>query len=149
MIINLAPLLVTIFISTSTAVEQIFYVLPDNSTNSSCLFQPCATLSQYLLDNNGSLPVVSNVEYHFLPGEHHVPTGMFLRYLHNVTMTGYQSSFTISSAVIISSLQSYIKVCDSINVCIKGLVFKKQGVIKTFSNDYNDLYNLAYTNCFS
>ena len=32
----------------------------------------CATLSQCLLDN-GTLPVVSNVEYHFLPGDHHVP----------------------------------------------------------------------------
>ena len=147
---NLALLLVTASISASTAWEQIFYVLPDNSTNTSCLFQPCATLSQYLLDNNGSLPVVSNVEYHFLPGEHYVPTDMFLQHLHNVTMTGYQSSFSISSSVIISSLQSYIQVSDSINVSIKGLVFKKHGVIKTFSNDYNlDLYNLAYENCFS
>ena len=110
MIMNLALLLVTTFILASTAVEQIFYVLPDNSTNTSCLFQPCATLSQYLLDNNGSVPVMSNVEYHFLPGEHYVPTDLFLQHLHNVTMTGYQSSFTISSAVIISSLQSYMRV---------------------------------------
>jgi len=43
-----------------------FFVLPDDSTNVSCPSQPCATLSQYLLDNNGTLPVVSNVEYHFL-----------------------------------------------------------------------------------
>ena len=148
---NLALLLVTAFISASTAVEQIFYVLPDNSTNGSCRFQPCATLSQYLLDNNGSLPVVSNVEYHFLLGEHRVPTDMSLQYLHNVTMTGYQSSFTISSAVIMSSLQSYIQVSDSINISIKGLVFKKHSVINTFSKDINlHLYNLAYyTNCFS
>ena len=150
MIMNLALLLVTTFILASTAVEQMLYVLPDNSTNASCLFQPCATLSQYLLDNNGSLPVVSNVEYHFLPGEHYVPTDMFLQHLHNVTLTGYQSSFTILSSVIISSLQSYIKVYDSINVSIKGLVFKKHGVIKTFSNEVNlNLYNLAYANCFS
>jgi len=50
---------------------EIFYVLPDNSTNGSCPSQPCATLSQYLMDNNGTLPVVSNVEYHF-PGEHQI-----------------------------------------------------------------------------
>ena len=149
---NLTLLLVTTFISSSTAVKQIFYVLPDNSTNTSCLFQPCATLSQYLLDNNGSLPVMSNVEYHFLPwpGKHYVPTDLFLQHLHNVTMTGYQSSFTISSAVIISSLQSYMQVFNSINISIKGLVFKKHSVIKTFSNDYNlDLYNLVFINCFS
>ena len=56
----------------------VLHVLPDNSsTNASCPSQqPCATLSQYLLDN-GTLPVVSNVEYHFLPGEHHVPANMY------------------------------------------------------------------------
>ena len=63
-------LAIQIWISTAT---EILYVLPDNSANAvSCPSQPCATLSQYLLDN-GTLPVVSNVEYHFLPGEHHVP----------------------------------------------------------------------------
>ena len=60
----------------STA-TKLFYVLPDNSTTASCPSQPCATLSQYWLPN-GTLPVVSNVEYHFLPGEHHVPTSMVL-----------------------------------------------------------------------
>ena len=67
-VIILFLFLVTILISVPTAAQQVFYVSPDNSTNTSCPFQPCATLSQYLLDNNGSLPVVSNVEYHFLPG---------------------------------------------------------------------------------
>ena len=43
-----------------------------------CPSQPCATLSQYWSDN-GTLPVVSNVEYHFLPGEHHVPANMILQ----------------------------------------------------------------------
>ena len=57
-------------ISICTATE-ILYVLPDNVSDVNCPSQPCATLGQYLLDN-GSLPVLSNVEYHFLPGEHHV-----------------------------------------------------------------------------
>ena len=58
--------------------SQILYVLPDNSTNAAgCPSQPCDTLSQYLLDN-GTLPFVSNVEYHFLPGEHLVPANMIL-----------------------------------------------------------------------
>ena len=52
---------------TSTATE-IFYVLPDNSPNISCLPHQCATFSQYLLDNDGTLPVTSNFEYHLLPG---------------------------------------------------------------------------------
>ena len=63
-----------VWISTAT---EVLYALPDNSTNVSCPSQPCATLSQYLLDN-GTLPVVSNVEYHFLPGEHHIPANMTL-----------------------------------------------------------------------
>ena len=57
-------------ISTCTA-TKILYVLPDNVSDVNCPSQPCATLGQYLLDN-GSLPVLSNVEYYFLPGEHHV-----------------------------------------------------------------------------
>ena len=62
---------------------EILYVVPDNSTNTvSCLY---ATLSQYLLDN-GTLPVVSNVEYHFLPGEHHVPVNLTLQNLHNFSI---------------------------------------------------------------
>ena len=58
-------ILTTVEICMSTATE-IFYVLPDNSSNNSCPSQPCAILSQYWL-HNGTLPVVSNVEYHFLP----------------------------------------------------------------------------------
>ena len=69
-----------IWLSTAT---EILHVLPDHSTNAvSCPSQPCATLSQYVLDN-GTLPVVSNVEYHFLPGEHHVPANTILQNLYN------------------------------------------------------------------
>ena len=67
-------LILEICVSTST---EILYVLPDNSNNVSCPSQPCAMLSQYMLEN-GTLPVISNVEYHFLPGDHHVPANMVL-----------------------------------------------------------------------
>ena len=40
---------------------RVYYVLPDNSTNSSCPLQPCATLSKYLSD--GLMSAVSNIEY--------------------------------------------------------------------------------------
>ena len=56
-------------ISACTAIK-ILYVLPDNVSDVNCPSQPCATLDQYLLDN-GSLSVLSDVEYYFLPGEHH------------------------------------------------------------------------------
>ena len=77
-------LAIQIWNSTTT---DILYILPDNSTNAvSCPSKPCATLSQYLLDN-GTLPVVSNVEYHFLPGEHHVPANMTLQDLHGFQLS--------------------------------------------------------------
>ena len=67
----------------ASAAIEILYVLPDNSTSAvSCPSHPCATLSKYVLDN-GTLPVVSNVKYYFLPGEHHVPANLILQNLHN------------------------------------------------------------------
>ena len=138
-------LLVTTFISNCTAIHQVFYVLPDNSTNASCSFQPCATLSQYFMDNNGSLPVLSNVEYHFLPGEHHIPTEITLWYLQNFTIIGSQSSTTVFTA----HAQSNIKVFDSVNVSIINVVFKKHDMDKLLNEFLFDLYNLVFTNCFS
>ena len=137
--------------STSIATYQIFYVLPDNSTNISCPFQPCATLSQYWMDNNGSLPIVSNVEYHFLPGEHHLPTDMILQYLHNFAVLGSKYVYSLSiSTVFINSLQSYLKVLDSVNVTIKNVIFKRpQMGSYLYTNDNFDLYNLAFKNCSS
>ena len=93
-ILVLSIFLATIEIYISTATE-ILYVLPDNSTNAvSCPSQTCATLSQYVLDD-GTLPVESNVEYHFLPGEHHVPANMILRNLHNFSITGIFSNLSL------------------------------------------------------
>lgn len=66
---------------------NILYVIPDNSTNATnCVSYSCATLSQYLLDN--TLPVVSNVQYYFLPGEHQVPANMVLQNLQNFSIIG-------------------------------------------------------------
>ena len=144
-VIILFLLLETTLISRPSATLQVFYVSPDNSTNTSCPFQPCATLSQYLLDNNGSLPVVSNVEYHFLSGEHHIPMIITLQYLHNFTITGSQRCTSVS-AVIISNLQAYIKIFDSENVTIRNVIFKMHdlGIILD-----NILYNLFLNNCYS
>ena len=67
---------------------KVFYVLPDDSFNASCSFQPCHTLDKYLLINNGKLPIKTNVEYRFLPGEHHVPVNMVLTNLNNFSIIG-------------------------------------------------------------
>ena len=117
-------LAIKIWISTAT---ELLYVSPDNSINFvSCPSQPCATLSQYMLDN-GTLPVVSNVEYHFLPGEHHVPANMILQSLQNVSMIGTVSKPS-PLAVLVSvdcSQLNIIKIINSYNVTIANLMFKQ------------------------
>ena len=112
------------WISKCTATE-VLYVLPDNSTNVSCPSQPCATLSQYLL-GNGTLPVMSNVEYHFLPGEHHVPANITLQDLDNFTIIG-DFSATSSQIVLVASTQaSYImNIINSYNITIANVMFKQ------------------------
>ena len=112
------------WISTAT---ELLYVLPDNSTNVvSCPSQPCATLSQYVLDN-GTLPVVSNVEYHFLPGEHHVPANMTLQSLYNFSMIGTVSKPSPLAVLVLADCsQSYIiKIIDSYNVTIANVMLKQ------------------------
>ena len=110
---------------------RILYVLPDNSTNASCPYQPCATLSEYLLDN-GTLPVVSNVQYYFLPGEHHVPANMLLQDLCNFSIIGTVKESPLP-VVLVGCLQSYvINVTNSYNVII-GNVMLKQCTDQTIS----------------
>ena len=66
---------------------KVYYVLPDNISPVHCPSQPCATLSQYLQDNS-TLSFVSDVEYHFLPGEHRVTTNMMIQHVENVLLSG-------------------------------------------------------------
>ena len=107
----------------STA-TKIFYVLSDNSTNATCSSQPCTTLSQYLSDD-GTLPVVANVEYHFLPGKHHVPDNMVLKSLHNFSIVGIVSNAS-SPVVLVGCFHSYvIKIYTSHYVNIRNIMFKR------------------------
>ena len=145
-------LLVTTFILASTNAYEVFYVLPDDSADANCLFTPCATLSQYLMDNNGSLPVVSNVEYHFLSGKHRLPANMILQYLHNFTITG-SSSDTSLSIILAGDLfwLSNIKILNSVNITIKKVVFKTlDEFVELISGcHFMDMYyNVVFENCF-
>ena len=106
-------------ISTCTATE-ILFVLPDNVSDVNCPSQPCATLGQYLLDN-GSLPVLSDVEYQFLPGEHHVVNIINVHDAFNFSLIG----FGLSPAKLVCRPQSYIGVFFSFNVTIENLVFNQ------------------------
>ena len=107
-----------------------------------------SNLVLHLLDNNGSLPVVSDVEYHFLPGDYYTPTYLTLNYLCNFSIVG---SKTLST-VFIGSVPSYVEILDSVNVTITNIVFKRQD-IHFATNEHvsksHFTYNLAFTNCFS
>ena len=134
---------VEIYVSTST---EILYVLPDKSTNSSCLTQPCATLSQYVLDN-GTLPVVSNVEYHFLPGEHYVPANMKLQNLYNFSIIGNVSE-TSHPVVLVGCSQPYvIIITNSHFVNINTVMFKHCNVLPVIKK--LKITNLKVFCCFS
>ena len=132
-----------IWISTTT---EILYVLPDNSTSAvmiSCPSQPCATLNQYVLDN-GTLPVVSNVEYHFLPGEHYVPANITLQNLHNFSIIGIVDK-AISSVVLVGCSQSYvINIIYSHFVTISNVEFKQCGLLSEYV-----MTNVKLSCCFS
>ena len=128
--------------SISTATE-VLYVLPDILTNAvSCPSQPCATLSQYVLDN-GTLPVVSNVEYRFLPGEHHVPANMTLHNLHNFSVIGIVSKPSPLAVLVLADCsQSYIiNIIDSYNVTIANVMLKQC--------NHPQLSNLLISLCYS
>ena len=140
-------ILTTVEICISTASEM-YYVLSDDSTNASCPSQPCATLSQYWL-HNGTLPVVSNVEYHFLPGEHHVPANMVLENLHNFSMIGIVSNSSSPVVLVCSHAQSnVIDIINSHFVIIKNVWFKHYDNITLFNKTV--VYtNLKISCCFS
>ena len=105
-------------ISTCAATE-ILYVLPDNVSDVNCPSQPCATLGQYLLDN-GSLPVLSDVEYHFLPGEHHVVNVINVEKAFNFSLIGLSPAKLVCRSPVY-----YVSVLYSYNVTIRNLVFNQ------------------------
>ena len=106
-------------ISTCTAAKTLF-VLPDNVSDVNCPSQPCAPLGQYLLDN-GSLPVLSNVVYYFLPGEHSIHGGINLMKVHNFSFIGFGSS----PAKFVCRSLSYVGVFYSYNVTIRNIEFSQ------------------------
>ena len=127
--------------------SKVLYILPDNSSNISCSFQPCATLNQYSLDNDGTLPVVSNVEYHFLPGEHHVPENMRLDGLYNLTLMGIADNYS-PPVVILSCLQMFIHIVNSKYVVVRNMIFQQCDRVRN-NQYYHHETNLMLTECLS
>ena len=127
---------------------DVLVILPDNPVNTSCPSQPCATLSQYLLDNNGTLPVLSNVEYHLLPGEHHVPLYHGFFSLYNFTFVGITGQYS-PPVVLISCLKSFLKIFDSQYVIIRNIIFKPCQTIQSYQQHNGVKTNLFLDTCFS
>ena len=125
---------------------KILYVLPDNSTNASCPSQPCTTISQYLLDN-GTLPVVSNVQYYFLPGEHHVPANMLLQDLCNFSIIGTVKESPPPVMLVGSSQSRVMTVINSYNVTIANVMFRRCDQMQFSKHRY--LTNLLMDLCYS
>ena len=136
LVLSLALTIVEVF---ALSASEILYVLPDNSTSVvSCPSQPCATLSQYVLDN-GTLPVVSNVEYHFLPGEHHIPANMTFQNLYNFSIIGTINNFSLPVILVGCKRQYAIDILDSQfitinNVMIKHCEFLPENKAAVFTN---------------
>ena len=132
-----------VLIRISTA-SDIFYVLPNNSRNISCHPHQCATLNQYLLDNNGTLPVTSNVEYHLLPGEHYLNATnsiVFTNFLNFSLVGKFNEQQDLLPVILIGTNFSVI---DSYNITIANVVFKKIMLLHAYH--HGDLW---LTECFS
>ena len=112
---------VLLLVQSLTKATDIFYVVPDHSTNFSCTSQPCGTLNQYLLDN-GTLAVVSDIQYHFFPGEHKVTANIVLQNLQNFSFVG---SSNTQPTVLACNSQKSIAIVFSYNVTISNFVFKQ------------------------
>ena len=121
------------------------YVASDRYTGFSCPSQPCATLSQYLQDNNGTLPVVSNVTYYLLPGILDVPKHMVLTGLYNVTFVGITDYVVLYNC----GLNSFIHIVNSIQISFKRITFQQCPLPQVSPRNYNKDTNLKLTLCVS
>ena len=116
--------LMIVFVVSRCTASEIFYVLSDDSTNITCSSQNnCGTLSQYLLDND-TLPVMDNVEYHFLPGEYYIYANIEMRNVSNVSLTG---SDQLTPAEFVCLSRAFVAILYSYNVTVRNLAFNCGG----------------------
>ena len=107
----------------TTTIASYFYVLPVNTNQTNCPSQPCATLSHYL-KNKTVLSSISDVEFHFLPGEHHVTSNMEMWHVANFSLVGLSVNNSIS-VVIICKSQSFVAFLYSYNITVSNIIFSQ------------------------
>ena len=122
---------------------KVYCIIPDNSINGSCSSESYITLSKY----SDRLPVVTNVEYRFLPGEHQIPANMTLTNLTNFSIIGDVSDSS-SPAMLIGCDHSYVlKISESQNVSIRNIRFERCYNPQLQLNSY--FTSLYIDKCFS
>ena len=92
--------------------------------------------------DNVTLSAVPNVEYHFLPGEHHIPANMVLEDLHNFSIIGIVNK--TSPAVLVGYVITILK---SYNVTIANVTFKHTYQENFMINLYKSLTGLKISWC--
>ena len=128
-----------------SSANKVYYVLPDNTTNTSCPSQPCRVLSQYLSDNT-TWSFVSDVEFYFLPGVHQVTSNMVVWHVHNFLVTGFFNSN--SPPTLLCHSDVLIIVLYSHNVSISNIILKNCGgstvpITSRYIKSNNDDYDTA------
>ena len=98
----------------------------------SCPSKPCAALSHYL-QNKTALSSISDVEFRFLPGEHHVTFNMEMWHVANFSLIGFSVNKSMS-VVIICKSQSFVAFLYSYNISVSNIIFRQyDGNIKDLS----------------
>ena len=105
---------------------RFFYILPANDTYASCPSQPCVTLGDYLKNKRLKRVTssISDVEFRFLPGEHHVTSNMEMRNVSNFSLVGLTMDNSLS-VVLICKSQSFIAFLYSNNVTVSNIIFNQ------------------------
>ena len=103
---------------------ELLYVLPDNPTNVSCPSEPCATLSQYLMNNISGM---SNVKFLILSGEHNFDSDIIMQDVSNVTMVGI--SYSAPAILFCHLSEAVIVFANASNIMIANLMFNNCGNI--------------------
>ncbi len=94
---------------TNVSPQGIYYVMPDNTSASSCPDQPCLTLNLYA--EQSSVYFTTGATFVFLSGNHSLQSSISLNSVSNITLRGteHNSSATISCTV------KYLVTCRNVN----------------------------------
>ena len=114
---------------------EVYYVLPDDASSTTCPSQPCATLSEYLQDNS-TLSFVSDVEYQLLPGEHRVTRNIDIHHVSSFKLSGNPNTS------LKCDIGVYIRIQFSSNFIITNMSIRKCG-----GNILNHVTSIVIQNC--